>query len=203
MHDIDQSVKLPMGIFLAHAGASDYLSLAGHYVQGFSSEVEEHLDDTRQYAITTTPSSSLVMYGSDICYHIFPERFSLLFKFKFDGPRSSVTLFEIEDQLSVTVDTCNASLHLEFGSSSCQYKSISLSLKEDLEVGVWHKIGVSFTPTTLSLFVNCILTEFVTDISDCPIKCNEDSAISLLRPNVYTSCGSSGEVSRLVHASYY
>ena len=186
------------GFIIAHAGSADYLSLAGHFVEDFRSEVDEHADEiTRQYAITTYPSYSLVMHGSDICYHIFPERFSLLFQFKFESPRSSVTLFEIENQLTVTVDTCDARLYLNFG-GSCQYKNISLSLKEDLEAGVWHKIGISFTPGHLSLFVNCKLAEWK-EISECPIRCNEDSVISILLPNTHTECGSSGKVLISIH----
>lgn len=173
-------------------GSADYLTLAGHYAEGFNGEIEKKLDNTKQYSITTQPSHSLTMDGVDVCHSIFPDRFSLLFKFTFNSSKASVTLFEIHDQLAITVDTCDARLYLNFG-GSCQYENISLSLKEDLIVGGWHKIGISFTPSHVSLWVNCQLTEW-TPISKCSTQCNEDSLVGILLPNYYTACGSSDEL---------
>lgn len=158
--------------------------------------MEEDHDDTRQYAITASPSYNIVLNGSDICTYDFRSRFSLLFKFKLESRRFAVTLLEIAGQLSVTLDACNAELILTFGGSRCAIRNMSLSLKQDLEVGEWHKIGVSFADDHLSLFVNCKLTEWQ-DLPGCPVQCNEETPISLLTPNEQSSCSSFGEVRKM------
>lgn len=151
-------------------------------------------DDTRQTAVKTSPSHNIVLNGSDICTRDFPSRFSLLFKFMVDSRRFAVTLFKITNQLSVTLDMCNAQLILEFGGSDCAFQNITLSLKKDLEVGQWHKLGLSFSDDHLSMFVNCQLTEW-SNLPGCRVECNEDTPINLLTPYMQESdCSSFGEV---------
>lgn len=169
------------------------MTQAGHYLPEIKNLVEEGFDAGRQYTMSTSPNYNLVLNGSDICTYDFPKRFSLLFKFKLDSRRFAVTLFEIEGQLSVTLDTCNARLILNYGGSSCAFSTISLSLKQDLGVGVWHKIGLSFSDDHLSMFVNCRLTEW-RELPGCRVQCNEDTPVSLLTPNLVSSCSSFGEV---------
>lgn len=165
----------------------------GHYLQGYNSIVEEVLDDVRQNAMKTTPSYGLVLNGTDSCPWHFPSRFSLLFKFKLESRRFAVTLYEIEGQLSVTLDTCDSRLILNYGGSSCVFQNISLSLKQDLEPGVWHTIGLSFSDDHLSLFVNCRLAEW-RELPVCRIECNEETSVGILTPNRHSSCSSVGEV---------
>lgn len=140
----------------------------------------------------TTPSYGLSFNGSDACIE-YPNRFSLVFKFKLESNRFAVTLYEVEGQLSVTLDACNSRLILNYGESSCAFSTISLSLKTELASGEWHKIGLSFSDDHLSLFVNCVLVEW-RDLPGCRIRCREDTTINILTPNRQSSCSSFGEV---------
>lgn len=180
-------------VTILFAGASDYIAQAEHFIPQFHDMVEGVSDDTKQFAVKASPSYNIVLNGTDSCIWDFPSRFSLLFKFKVESRRFAVTLFEISDQLSVTLDTCGAQLILSYGGSKCAFRNISLSLKQDLGDGEWHKIGLSFSDDHLSLFVDCRLTEW-REIPGCPVQCNEETTISVLTPNKQSSCSSFGEV---------
>lgn len=185
-------------MYLLHIGAADFMRLVDTYYYTFVDRVE---DETGQYAMKTTISPIIVLNGTEAISHACTsnvlDRFSLLFKFKFEGrgEHFAVTLFEIEGQLSVTLDTCNKTLTLNYGDSSCAFRSIAFSLenKVDLQVGEWHKIGLSFSEDRLALLVNCKLIEWRL-IPGCQVKCNENTPISLLTPNQLSSCNSFGEV---------
>ena len=174
---------------------------AGHLVPKdvYDSIVEEVRDESKQTVMVTTPSYGLVFNGSNACVG-YPDRFSLVFKIKLASSRFAVTLYEIEGQMSVTLDACNSQLILNYGGSSCPFTTISLSLKTDLEAGVWHKIGLSFSDDHLSLFVNCILVEW-RDLPGCRITCHEDTTIGILSPNLQTSCSSFGEVMVIIYTA--
>lgn len=164
-------------------------------------DVEQGSDDTGQYAITVTPTQGLLaLNGSRVCEStgFFPPRFSLLFKFKLEGHRSSVTLFNVAGQLSVTLDACNSQLIINYGrGTNCPFRNMTLSLKEDLAPSQWHKIGLAFTDDHLSLYVNCRLAEW-RDLPGCLLQCNGNTPISLLDPNQYTQCSSSSRVRNLL-----
>lgn len=164
------------------------------FVPRFLEHVQDTVDDTKQYAVSTTPNFNLVMNGSDVCTADFPTRFSFLFKFSISDRRSSVTLLNIKGQLKITLDVCNATLILDYGGEFCSFRRAIFSLRTDLETGVWHKIGLAFAGDHLAMYVNCRLTEWL-PITGCGIQCNEGIDIGLLTPTDIPSCSSNSEVS--------
>ena len=177
------------------SGAREFLTEAISYVPDFYTHVKEDYDNNKEYAVRASPSHNLVMNGSQVCTLVQPDQFSLLFKFRAHGPKFAVKLLEIEDQLAVTLDLCNMQLIVDYGGESCDFRNIALSLKEDLTVGDWHKIGLSFADDHLALFVNCRLVEWRL-VTNCSHKCDESTSVSIIAPNEQlASCNADGEVS--------
>lgn len=162
-------------------------------VPNFYDYVGADYDDNRHYAVKTAPSSNIVMNGTEVCPLRHPQRFSFLFKFKLNTRKLAVTLFEIEGQMSIILDTCHSRIILNYGGDSCSFKNITLSLKDDLETGVWHKIGLAFADDHLQMFVNCQLAEWRV-IPGCSIQCNADTPVSILTGSDLPHCSSTGEV---------
>ena len=177
-------------------GAIDYLTEALTFVPDFLSQVEEDRDDYQRYGTKAIPSDNFVMNSSDICIHPFPKRFSLLFQFKVDSDRFAVTLFEIKDQMSIVLDLCNSQLIIDFKKSSCGYANYTLSLKQVLEAGIWHKIGLSFSDTLITMFVNCELTEWVPNYPGCSVECNawDHVNVGIMMPAERAFCSPKEEV---------
>ena len=155
------------------------------------SKAEEDHDDNQRFGVKVEPSDDFRM---NTCDYPFPKRFSLLFKFKVENRRFVTTLFEVEDQLSIVLDLCNAQMIIGFG-SSCAVNNITFSLLADLEADTWHRIGLSFEPQLITMFVNCELTQWA-PMPDCSIECDylNTSYIGIMTPATRAFCTSQGKV---------
>ena len=162
------------------SGSRDYFTDAFN-ISDFSRMVERCNDDYNLICIQTVPNSAFIMNGSDICHGDFPERYSFLFKLKVNSNSFAVTLFEIEGQFSITLDLCRPMVIVTYDDSECKVKRRELRLGSALEVGKWHKIGLSFSEDGIVLHMNSepVLQD---PAPICSVSCNEDTHVSMLVP---------------------
>ena len=167
-------------------GSRDYFTEAFHYIKNFTEKTErpaqDEEDDHLLFSVKTSPNADFMMDGADACTQDFPARFSFLFKIMVDSNRSAVTLFEIEDKFSITLNMCESRVVVIYGDdlSGCSVKRQEMTYPR-LEERKWHKIGLSFSPEGIELFLDC-KSESMTQSASCDVPCREDSSVGILTP---------------------
>lgn len=183
-----------------HSGAVDYFTEAYSLVSAFGESEREDNDDYNLFSIKTTPNPAHVMNGSDICRsNQFPSHYSFLFKIKVNSNKFAVTLFQIENQFSITLDLCASAIIVTYDGDGCSVGRRELELSKPLETDKWHKIGLAFSDDGIELMLNC-RSEIVVAYNICSVACNEDTHVSILTPaesvsskNDKSSCQSGGD----------
>ena len=169
-------------------------------------------DDYFIHAAKTYPSDKWVMPGSSICRGNYPSDYSILVKFLPPAARYSVTLLNISDDrngLAITLDQCSQTVNITFG-SDCPVREVPIPLSStyDTRNSEWHRIGVSFSESSISVFGDCrgdydpdrppvpeLLYHLPLDLTNCRVRpCDEDVNVHILQPTNHPSCTSDGEV---------
>lgn len=172
----------------------------------FASRWEQIPDDFRTHAYTAQTSYDYNSPGARICRGDFPPEFSALVKFSLRDVRSAFTFLNVSTpngtQFALTLDACSNTLNVTLP-SSCPIYRIQLPYSRDrIRAGRWHKLAISITPTTLELYVDCELEQFVNlqelygvDLSTCTIQCDDDTTVGVLQPAETDTCSGARSVS--------
>jgi len=167
-------------------GSRDFFTEAFYFIQNFTELTERPAngeeDDHLLFSVKTPPNPAFIMDGADACTQDFPARFSFLFKIKVDSNRTAITLFEVKDKFSITLSMCESRVIVLYGDdiNGCSVKRQELTYPR-LEERKWHKIGLSFSPEGIELFLNC-KSESMTQSASCDVPCREDLSLGLLIP---------------------
>lgn len=165
-------------------------------------------DDYFIHAALAQPSDKWVMSGSQVCRGNYPNDYSILIKFLPPTARYSATLLNISDDrngLAVTLDLCTRTVNITFG-SDCPVREVPIPLGADFDTRQqeWHRIGISFTDSSITVFGDCqgefpsrpsLLYHMELDLTSCRVRpCDDDVNVHILQPTNSPYCSSEEEV---------
>ncbi len=186
-----------------HAGSSNYLIELIHFSRDEfderikNDELDMISDDHGQLSMKTVIKPGLMAPGGNrsdkaaegVCRGNFPEDYSILIKFSYEGEKISFNFLNITNQLSISLDNCERDkphLVIKFMSCSKTFDSILPSM----ESGQFYKIGIQVHGGMLSVSFNCTKLGDVVSIGTCPVLCDAGVDVHMMQPNASSSCDS-------------
>lgn len=167
------------------SGSSDYYVETYGLNEDFKNNAKGVADNNYIFAVEVEPSNNFVTSGASMCRGDYPKDYSILFKLKVEETRqSAVTLLNITNQLTITLDLCkvHASLDVTFGNPECGIDTIQFPLPDQF-AKTWTKFSIGISDHSISFYIDCDLVAIEdVDLSGCLVSCNENTDVAILLP---------------------